>query len=166
MATYVDEAAWPDGPGSYVLIMHLDEPKELVVGKLGSFPLSPGCYAYVGSAHGPGGLRARLRRHLRARKCLHWHVDYLVCAVRIAEIYCLPDRQKRECQWVEHLLALPGATAPIRGFGSSDCRAGCPAHLVRLPDSYEPLRIKDPPFGSPLVIVTNRFPGICRNVAP
>jgi len=36
----------------------------------------------------------------------------------------------RECRLVADLLA-SGATIPLPGFGSSDCR-GCQAHLVRL----------------------------------
>jgi Uri superfamily endonuclease len=30
---------------------------------------------------------------------------------------------------------MKGVTAPVPGFGSSDCRAGCKAHLYRLPDN-------------------------------
>lgn len=52
-------------------------------GKLGGSVrrLAPGLYLYVGSAYGPGGLRARLRRHLEGvRKRLKWHIDYLLAA--------------------------------------------------------------------------------------
>lgn len=38
-----------------------------------------------------------------------------------------------ECRWVGALVALPGAVAPVKGFGASDCARGCPAHLVLLP---------------------------------
>ena len=35
-----------------------------------------------------------------------------------------------ECVWSQALLELPGASAPVRGFGASDCHSGCEAHLV------------------------------------
>ena len=38
---------------------------------------------------------------------------------------------------VRDLLELPGASVPVPGFGSSDCRA-CPAHLVALPAGFDP----------------------------
>ena len=38
---------------------------------------------------------------------------------------------------VRALLVLPGASVPVPGFGSSDCRA-CPAHLVMLPAGLGP----------------------------
>jgi len=28
------------------------------------------------------------------------------------------------------LLKIPGVSSPVKGFGSSDCRSGCPAHLL------------------------------------
>ena len=123
-------------PGTYVLILSLAVPLALTVGRLGTFTLAPGRYAYVGSAHGPGGLRARVNRHLRQEKRLHWHIDYLTAALPIQHVYAVASAQKLECAWVRRLLALPGASVPIPGFGSSDCHEGCPAHLVRLPDDY------------------------------
>jgi len=45
------------------------------VGKLGVLPLQPGFYVYVGSAHGPSGLRARLAHHLGPGSRRHWHID-------------------------------------------------------------------------------------------
>jgi hypothetical protein len=43
-----------------------------------------------------------------------------------------------ECVWVAALARKPGVQAPFRGFGSSDCRAGCDAHLLHLPDTVAP----------------------------
>ena len=48
-----------------------------------------------------------------------------------------------ECTWVKRLLALLGASAPAPGFGSSDCRNGCPAHLVRLPDGLKQAELEE-----------------------
>jgi Uri superfamily endonuclease len=99
--------------------------------------LSPGCYAYIGSARGPGGLRARLARHVRASKPLRWHIDYLTAAAPVIHIYYRAIPTPLECRWAQVLAGLPGATIPAPGFGSSDCRNGCAAHLMRLPYDYE-----------------------------
>ena len=53
------------------------------------------------------------------------------------------DGARLECTWVKRLLALNGASAPAPGFGSSDCRNGCPAHLVRLPDGLKPAELEE-----------------------
>jgi Uri superfamily endonuclease len=93
---------------------------------------APGVHIYVGSAHGPGGLRARVMRHLRAGKLQHWHIDYLTACAMPMQIIWEVGAPRRECEWLQRILALPGAYAPISGFGSSDCLAHCPAHLVAL----------------------------------
>jgi Uri superfamily endonuclease len=89
-----------------------------------------GNYLYLGSAYGPGGLPARLRRHLRADKRLHWHVDHLTIAGTVERVFALPNGC--ECDLVDHALKLPAIHAPIAGFGSSDCRR-CTAHLLAVP---------------------------------
>jgi len=134
---------WPTEPGSYVLFLTLAEPLTLAVGRLGRFALALGHYAYVGSAHGPGGLRVRLSRHLRAEKRPHWHVDYLTAALPIRHIHAVADPRKLECAWTRQLLALPGASTPIPGFGNGDCRERCPAHLVRLPEDCDVVRLAE-----------------------
>lgn len=126
--------AFPATPGDYLLVFESGAEVVLKVGKLGTVTLPAGRYAYVGSAHGPGGLRARLERHLRPAKIQHWHIDALTHERRPDRVFFRADPSRGECAWVRALLALPGAAAPIRGFGSSDCRERCPAHLVRLPD--------------------------------
>ncbi len=118
----------PEQAGTYVLILHLPRPTIVDVGRLGRFQFQDGWYAYVGSARGPGGLAARISRHRRLSKSLHWHVDYLrVYARSVAVWYAIGD-QKRECAWAEELFKFPGASVPAPRFGASDCR--CPAHLV------------------------------------
>jgi Uri superfamily endonuclease len=52
--------------------------KRLSVGRLGEFDLVPGFYAYVGSAFGLGGLRARIGHHPESTAEPHWHIDYLL----------------------------------------------------------------------------------------
>jgi Uri superfamily endonuclease len=106
-------------------------------GRLGEFRLAPGYYVYVGSAHGSGGLRARIGRHLRRDKRRHWHIDALTNALPVIAVRAAAAGPEQECAWVRRLLALPGASAPVKGFGSSDCHSGCPAHLVRLPGGFD-----------------------------
>ncbi|SDH56387.1 GIY-YIG nuclease family protein [Roseospirillum parvum] len=91
--------------------------------------LAPGVYWYAGSAYGPGGLRARLGRHLRRDKAIRWHVDRLTVEPAV-EVGFLAFPGAGECALVAALLAA-GATVPVPGFGSSDCRI-CPSHLVCL----------------------------------
>ena len=45
--------------------------------------LAPGCYVYAGSARGPGGIRARVRRHLRPDKTPHWHIDQVTAYAKL-----------------------------------------------------------------------------------
>lgn len=118
----------PDQPGTYVLIMNLPRPVALHIGRLGRFRFPAGWYAYVGSACGPGGLAARLRRHLHASKVCHWHVDYLRTHALPVQVWYAVGNHERECTWAQMLAELPGASIPAPRFGASDCR--CPAHLV------------------------------------
>lgn len=120
----------PGARGAYVLFFRLEERLELNVGKLGPVTLPPGWLVYVGSAMGPGGLRARLQRHFRPDKRLHWHIDYLTAICAPVGWHAEASTERLECVWVRRLLALPGAIVPEPGFGSSDCREGCPAHLL------------------------------------
>jgi Uri superfamily endonuclease len=133
----------PATPGSYVLLVKVDAPILLEMPRLGKLTLTAGQYAYVGSAHGPGGLRARVGRHLRVQKPLRWHIDYLTAAAPVLHVVTHASRARLECTWVARLLALNGAGVPAPGFGSSDCRSGCPAHLLRLPDGFKPSELKD-----------------------
>ena len=118
----------PDRPGTYVLILHLPRPTTITVGRLGRFQFPAGWYAYAGSAHGPGGLAARVARHLRESKPLRWHVDYLRAHARPIKVWYTEDHRRRECAWAAALSALPDAFIPAPRCGASDCR--CPAHLI------------------------------------
>ena len=97
---------FPAGPGAYALTFRLEEPLALPIARLNRPVLDPGLYVYAGSAFGPGGLR----------ECI--------------DVKTYPGG--RECALVADLLTA-GATVPVPGFGSSDCR-DCAAHLVRLAD--------------------------------
>ena len=117
----------PDESGTYILIVLVLQMKRLKIGRLGTHDLHPGFYAYVGSASGPGGLRARLRHHLESVAEPHWHIDYLRPHTCLDRIWYSHDRVRREHQWARIIHALRGASVPAAGFGSSDCR--CQAHL-------------------------------------
>jgi Uri superfamily endonuclease len=125
----MDETALTAAPGAYMLFIELEGALALPATSRGSRILAPGRYAYCGSAYGPGGLRARLRRHLKREKALRWHIDHLTTAGRIFALGLAPGGQ--ECALFEDLSRHPGVEVPLAGFGSSDC-ASCPAHLLRI----------------------------------
>jgi Uri superfamily endonuclease len=114
--------------GTYALVMACSSDPKVAVGKLGSLRLQSGFYVYVGSAFGPGGLKARIAHHVKISERPHWHIDYLRPALDLSEIWFTHDSRHREHQWVEVLAGLRGATVPISGFGASDCR--CNSHLL------------------------------------
>ena len=119
-----------DAPGTYALLLRAADEQSIEVGALGDMAVRPGTYVYVGSAFGPGGLRARVGRHARGDGALHWHVDYLRAVTTLGAVWYTHDPERRECTWAETLRSLSGATVPVNGFGASDCV--CPAHLVRM----------------------------------
>lgn len=127
----------PVEPGAYALVMRCDSAGRVVVGRLGEMALQPGWYVYTGSALGPGGLAARLGRHMRPLVSTHWHIDYLRPVVHLAAVLYAVGGERRECDWARLAATLPGAQLPLRGFGSSDC--ACSAHLVFAPASPVPV---------------------------
>lgn len=120
--------------GTYVFLFALGDAVTVRVGRLGECVLAAGCYAYVGSSLGGGGLRARLCRHLKLKQSTksHWHIDVLRPYYRPLGGYYTVSRERLECIWVRQLLALEGVSVPLPDFGASDCRMGCPAHLLLL----------------------------------
>lgn len=121
--------------GAYLLILRFDRETRVPVGKLGEIAVPPGYHVYVGSAM--SGLNARITRHKRRRKRMHWHIDYL--RAHAAEVEALPIRgsTRDECALAAALSAIlmPGP----EGFGCSDC--ACPTHLFHI--TTHPLRRAD-----------------------
>jgi Uri superfamily endonuclease len=115
-------------PGSYILIVELDRPCLIQIGKLGSFDFEEGIYAYCGSAL--NGLESRLRRHFSTNKKTRWHIDYLLEEGKAIEALVLPSAIRLECLLNRLVARMPGSIEPVRGFGSSDC--SCRSHLHRL----------------------------------
>jgi Uri superfamily endonuclease len=126
------EKVLPGNAGTYALLLRPEQEVALTVGKLGPFCLAPGLYAYVGSARGPGGIRARVTRHIRNVTQIHWHIDTFTHVCPVESVLWLVEREHLECRWVQALLKLPASRTPIPGFGSSDCANRCPSHLVEL----------------------------------
>ncbi len=127
-----DRLPLPSLPGTYALLIRVDAPLTIRAGRLGEVRLAAGWYAYTGSAHGPGGLRARVDRHRRAAKKQHWHIDRLTAAAPVVGVWAAVTPEPLECAWAAALAGLPGAGRPAAGFGASDC--GCGGHLICLPD--------------------------------
>lgn len=121
------------GPGTYALLLEPARPGEVKIGARGALELEPGRYVYVGSAFGPGGLAARIGRHLEHPATRHWHIDHLLDAVEIVEVRYTRDPEKREEEWARFFRSAPGARVPMRGFGAGDC--GCEGHLVHFPEA-------------------------------
>jgi Uri superfamily endonuclease len=130
----------PDLPGAYAFSFSLPATIKLRIGRLGWFDFPAGVYFYLGSARGPGGLRARLGRHLSGKGLTHWHIDYLRPYLEIQGIGYLSCNTYLECAWSHSLASFPAAQVPAPGFGASDCAQGCPAHLIAFPsDGPSPL---------------------------
>jgi Uri superfamily endonuclease len=119
--------AIPATGGTYALLLAGPRSRKLQIGRLGVCTIPRGWYIYVGSAFGPGGLRARCLHHLRPVLRLRWHIDYLRPAASLQDIWFTPDPVPKEHLWAEMIAGLPGAGIPIPRFGSSDCL--CRSHL-------------------------------------
>ena len=115
-------------PGTYALVFRSAATRNIKIGRLGTLSLQPGYYIYVGSAFGPGGLRARTGRHQRKASPKRWHIDYLKPRADLIEIWYTHDPIRREHEWAQALFGLSSLSVPLPGFGSSDCK--CLTHLL------------------------------------
>ena len=127
MEFHPDAAGLPACPGAYVLLVELAQDLVVHLPRRPEGGLIVGRYLYCGSARGPGGIKARVSRHMRPDKGPRWHVDRLTAAGRILGAWTFPGGD--ECALVASLSAFP---APIPGFGSSDCGT-CVSHLLFWP---------------------------------
>ncbi len=67
----------PAHRGAYLLLIELTKATDVRLSNKRRASLVPGHYLYAGSAYGPGGLKARIARHMRRAKVQRWHVDQL-----------------------------------------------------------------------------------------
>lgn len=113
-------------PGTYALILQTKLTASLQIGRWRQIDIEPGYYIYVGSAFGPGGVRARVARHCRTDKPKRWHIDYLREFVTPLAAWISYEPEKLEHGWAQ-VLYNKNETSPILGFGCSDC--SCYSHL-------------------------------------
>ena len=113
--------------GTYILLLKLIAPRKIRVGALGKYSFEEGFYVYVGSALGPGGLKARLTHHINSSPNPRWHIDYLKSSAMMEEIWISICKKRQECLWSVRLREMIEMFQPARDFGSSDC--DCISHL-------------------------------------
>jgi Uri superfamily endonuclease len=113
--------------GSYVLLVQLEQALNIGAGRQKTGHLPSGTFLYAGSAHGSGGLGARLGRHFRAGKKVHWHIDRLT--VEASGLAAVAVENGNECQLVQALMLSDRVRVALDGFGSTDCRT-CRSHLL------------------------------------
>jgi len=114
--------------GSYLVLLHLNRPRSIPIGKMGRVRFPKGFYIYVGSAM--ANLTKRLERHRRLRKRIHWHLDWLRPHVRFVETLAIRSSDRLECDLARAIEGI--ASWSIPGFGCSDC--GCRSHLFGMPE--------------------------------
>ncbi|MCZ7399557.1 MAG: GIY-YIG nuclease family protein [Candidatus Methanoperedens sp.] len=113
--------------GVYVLILRMNETKDIRVGKLGRLHFRRGYYSYVGSAQGSGGFK-RVKRHFNVahgrNTTRKWHIDYLLPH---SEVICAVFSQTDDA--IECVVArlIGKYSEALPGFGCSDCT--CESHL-------------------------------------
>jgi len=112
--------------GTYALVFSSETEQLIRVGRLGQVRVPRGFLVYIGSALGPGGVRARVGHHLRISPRPRWHVDYLRARTRLEEVWYCYEERRREHDWAEAMGRQRKADC-IPGFGVSDCR--CESHL-------------------------------------
>ena len=121
--------------GIYCLCIKLPQGCYIKVGCLGTFYFPPGFYIYVGSAQ--NSLKHRIQRHVRRKKKVHWHIDYLLQYGQVVSVRAYGGEKDRECVLSHEIGNMKDAVVPVKGFGSSDC--SCASHLYFFQD--------DPGFG-------------------
>ncbi len=152
----------PEDKGTYILIVVVTQMRRLQIGSLGKFDIIPGFYAYVGSAFGAGGVRARISHHVASTAEPHWHIDYLLQVARPLEVWFATAGRKLEHHWAEFLEAAPRFRAPIPRFGASDYHRSRLSHLFycrrrpsfqwfygQMMESFEGVKVEQHPISTP-----------------
>ncbi|NPA99513.1 MAG: DUF123 domain-containing protein [Crenarchaeota archaeon] len=105
--------------GVYLLIIEIIKPLTIMIKKR-NYELKKTHLIYVGSAHGPGGLSARISRHLKTNKKVHWHIDQVTSSkhAMIKAVCLLPMAPRNYESIISSRLA--DALEYVPGFGSTD----------------------------------------------
>ncbi|MHA2396697.1 MAG: GIY-YIG nuclease family protein [Candidatus Thorarchaeota archaeon] len=120
--------------GVYVLIIQVKQPVKVQIKSLRETEFEPGAWVYVGSAMGTGStnLKNRISRHFRKEKTIHWHIDYLFGEdTEIEKAIWAQSERHLECDLAQSLASKTEFKAGPKGFGASDCKSGCVAHIFR-----------------------------------
>jgi Uri superfamily endonuclease len=120
--------------GAYVLIIKIERPMEVKIRSLGDVTFESGVWVYVGSAMGDGStnLENRLRRHFRSEKTIYWHIDHLLdSGANLVKAYWTESPTHAECDIAQELQSRDSFRVGPKRFGSSDCKKGCRAHILR-----------------------------------
>lgn len=112
----------------YMLMLELEEEREIEIGALGPIKFEEGRYVYIGSAQ--NSVEKRLQRHFSDDKKLHWHIDYFATEARPYDYFVLPETSEYE-QVMASIMEKLGK--PVPEFGASDSSKN--SHLFRLPKS-------------------------------
>ena len=123
----------PSRAGWYTLVLRVLKPVAVEAKTLRTI-VGEGLYVYVGSAGGPGGLRARVYRHFRRRKRVRWHIDRLTSSLNtviLAVAYC-EGGYGVEVESKTALCLAGMGYKPLPGFGSTNDPVA-PSHLFKAP---------------------------------
>lgn len=121
--------------GTYAVIFQCRSKATQQVGQWGMISLREGYYVYVGSAFGPGGVKARVSRRYRNTKKPNWHIDYLRRFLRPVTVWYSYHQRRLEHRWAKVFLKM-NDMSPFQGFGCSDC--DCYSHLFFTSEKPEP----------------------------
>ncbi|MHA1577263.1 MAG: GIY-YIG nuclease family protein [Candidatus Thorarchaeota archaeon] len=128
--------------GVYVLIIAIPQEIIIDVGSMKKVVFSKGHWVYIGSAQGTTStsLEYRLKRHFSTSKKIHWHIDYLLSDhVLLQDAVWAETDQNLECQVVQNLIQTKQFELGPLGFGASDCKSKCRAHLLKYSGTKSPI---------------------------
>lgn len=108
------------GKGSYSIILKLNHDQKLKVGSLKTILLRKGFYVYNGSAYGSGGLASRIKHHVKKRKRLHWHIDYVTTSDECKILRVITCKRKNLERSVSLEMLKGKDFVGIPKFGSTD----------------------------------------------
>jgi len=116
--------------GIYVLEFFAPNPFKINHSKFCDIQFKSGFYFYIGSAQ--KNFNSRIIRHLKLKKKLHWHIDYLstnenICLENVYMFNNVPN--SFECKLTNRLQTAFDLIHIAKGFGNSDCNL-CVSHLL------------------------------------